>query len=70
MFSNGCKKSPKKHGKTMIVPKIYHGALLPILVLILSESAPTNGVINPSANYPQSIASPAYSAERLTMNFK
>jgi hypothetical protein len=27
---------PKKDGRTMIVPAIYHGALLPILVLHLS----------------------------------
>jgi hypothetical protein len=46
----------------MIVPAIYHGALLPILVLHLSLSNPTIGVVIPSATWPESIAKPAYVA--------
>ena len=53
---------PKKDGRTMIVPAIYHGALLPILVLHLSLSNPTIGVVIPSATWPESIAKPAYVA--------
>jgi hypothetical protein len=59
-------KIPKKEGSTMIVPAIYHGALLPILVEHLSLSKPTIGVVIPSATCPESIANPAYVAVRPT----
>ena len=57
---------PKKDGRTMIVPAIYHGALLPILVLHLSLNKPTIGVVIPSATWPESIAKPACVAVRPT----
>ena len=50
----------------MIVPAIYHGALLPILVEHLSLIKPTIGVVIPSATCPESIANPAYVAVRPT----
>ena len=40
---------PRKLGKTIIVPIMYHGALEPILVLHLSLAKPTIGVVMPSA---------------------
>lgn len=50
----------------MIVPIIYQGALLPILVLNLSLANPTIGVVIPSAIYPESIAKPAFVGVNLT----
>ena len=50
---------PRKLGRTIIDPTIYQGALDPILVLNLSLANPTIGVVIPSANCPDNIASPA-----------
>lgn len=59
-------KIPRKQGNTIIVPIIYQGALLPILVLNLSLANPTIGVVIPSAIYPESIAKPAFVGVNLT----
>ena len=40
---------PKKVGRTIIVPIMYHGDRLPIRVLHLSLDSPTMGVVIPSA---------------------
>jgi len=60
---------PKKVGITMKVPKIYHGALLPILVFVLSLRKPTTGVVKPSAIYPESITKAAMTASNFTTFF-
>jgi hypothetical protein len=65
-MNGGYIKIPRKLGSTMTVPAMYHGALLPILVLHLSLEKPTIGVVIPSAIYPESIAKPAFVAERPT----
>jgi hypothetical protein len=62
-------KIPRKLGRTMIVPIIYHGALEPILVLHLSLAKPTIGVVIPSAIYPESIANPAFVELSLTTSW-
>ncbi len=54
----GERKILKKQGMTIKVPRMYHGALLPIGVLHLSDKSPTNGVVMPSASYPASITIP------------
>lgn len=55
----GSIKIPRKVGITRMVPKMYQGALFPILELVLSLMKPTMGVVIPSAIYPESITKAA-----------
>lgn len=56
LTNDGKMKIPKNVGMTKSVPNIYHGVLYPHGELNLSLSIPTNGVISPSANYPDRTA--------------
>ena len=53
LTNGGYEKIPIKQGMTTIVPKIYQGILWPHLVVILSLSNPTIGVMIPSAIWPE-----------------